>query len=61
LQCVTVEVKFGELFAVEQMHLFDIFAFTKCHDLETRVIVHSSLLEMTPFDRLYDYMPVNVQ
>jgi len=34
-----------------QLHNFEMFAFTKYHDLETRVWSHSRSLEMMPFDR----------
>ena len=35
------------LSAVGQMHLFEIFDFTKYHDLETRITGASRSLEMT--------------
>jgi len=33
------------------VHRFELFAFEQYRDLETRVMGHSSSLEMTPFDR----------
>jgi len=36
-----------------EMHRFDIFAFTKYRDVETRVSGRLTSLEMTPIDRLY--------
>ena len=35
------------------MHHFEIVAFEKDRDLETRVRGHRRSLEMTPFDRLH--------
>jgi len=35
------------------MRDFEIFAFKKYHDLETRVMAHYRSLKMTPFDRSY--------